>query len=290
MNYWFLFRLDTGKIYSGYTYKGEAEEYTNIPEGCGVIGPFPQDTASTEVLDAYANPDKYLVQDGALVLQPYFTLTFTNGTVTATLNNPPATPPTSCTFAILGKTFTAPIASNKATLTVQIHPSITTQQINVTVSATGCIDGTTNIGGQATTAPLQAYTDTSGVNYISTTSKAVIQSFYTSTITPAYAIADLTTGLGLAFHVLFSKVLPALTSGTTPLITLSANEKNALSDIAAFAIGKIPVTMETSAQVPAAGQPQTYDRHYQSFRDHWAAVQTAFQNYATDLANIPNLV
>lgn len=289
MNYWFLYTLNTGKIYSS-PYLGSAEEWTNIPDGCGAIGPFSQDTAPKEVLDAYQNPNKYLVKDGSLVLQPYLTLAFTSGTITATLNSLPSTPPSSCAFTILGKTFTAPITSNKATLAVQIHPSIATQQITVTVSATECVDGNLNIGGRGTSAPLQAYTDTSGVNHVTTTSKAVIQAFYTSAVTPAYAMADLTTGLGLVFHVLFNKVLPVLTSGATPLVALTADEQNALSDIASAITGKIPVTMANSAPKPTTGSPQTYDRHYESFRNHWTDVQNAFQNYATDLANIPNLV
>ncbi|KLU64006.1 hypothetical protein DEAC_c40000 [Desulfosporosinus acididurans] len=288
MNYWLLYTLADGKIYNQ-PYLGSAEEWTNIPEGCGVLGPFPQDTASPEVLDAYANPYKYIVKDGVLVLQPYFTLTFTGGTITATLNSPPTTPPTSCDFTILGKTFTEVLTNNQATLSVQIHPSIASQQIQITASSDGCVNESLNIGGQGTTS-LQIYTDSQRVNHIAPVSKSVLQSFYTSVISPAYALADLTTGAGLMFHVLFSKVLPALTGGTNPLITLSDNEKNTLSDISSAILGKIPVTMEISAPLPASGQTQTYDRHYESFRDHWAEVESAFQNYATDLENIPNLV
>lgn len=288
MNYWILYLLSTGKIYN-MPYLGTAEGWTNIPDGCGVIGPFLQDTAPKEVIDAYHNPDKYLIKEGSLVLQPYFTLTFTNGVITATLNNPPAKPPTDCVFSILGKAFMEAMTDNQATFSIQVHPSITSQQINVTASAEGCIDGTMNIGGTGTY-PLQIYTDTQGVNHIAPINKAVLQAFYTSIVTPAYAIADLTTGLGLAFHVLFSKVLPALTSGTNPAITLSANENNTLNDIAAAIIGKIPVTMEDSAPLPSSGQPQTYDRHYESFRNHWADAATAFQDYALDLEEIPNLV
>lgn len=288
MNYWFLYTLITGKIY-GTPYLGTATEWTNIPDGCGVLGPIDGYAPSAGVIDAYNHPEKYLVQNDQLILQPNFSLSFSGGTLTATLNNPPATPPTSCTFTILGKTFTETITSNTTTLTAQIHPSIGGQQIKVTASATGCIDGSANIGGQGTY-PLQIYTDTQGVNHIAPINKAVLQAFYTSIVSPAYAIADLTTGLGIAFHVLFSKVLPALTSGATPVITLTTNEKNALSDMATNILGKIPVTIENSAPVPASGQPQSYDRHYQSFRDHWTDAEIAFQNYATDLANIPNLV
>jgi hypothetical protein len=70
VNYWFLYKLDTGEIY-GSPYLGSAEEWTNIPDGCGVIGPFPKDSASQEVVDAFNNSKDYKVVDGQLVHSPY---------------------------------------------------------------------------------------------------------------------------------------------------------------------------------------------------------------------------
>lgn len=66
MNYWFLHTLSTGEIY-GSPYLGTAEEWTNIPAGCEALGPFPQDSALPEVVDAFSNPQYYTVQSGKLV-------------------------------------------------------------------------------------------------------------------------------------------------------------------------------------------------------------------------------
>uniref|UniRef100_UPI001A8F9721 hypothetical protein n=1 Tax=Alicyclobacillus suci TaxID=2816080 RepID=UPI001A8F9721 len=69
LNYWFLYRAD-GTIY-GAPYLGNADEWTNIPPECsGVLGPFDVASASEAVQDAYAHPERYLVQNGQLVEQP----------------------------------------------------------------------------------------------------------------------------------------------------------------------------------------------------------------------------
>lgn len=65
MNYWFLYNVSDGSIY-GAPYLGDATEWTNIPQGCGVIGPFPQETASAEIRDAFMHPNYYTVRNGSL--------------------------------------------------------------------------------------------------------------------------------------------------------------------------------------------------------------------------------
>lgn len=66
MNYWFLYTIATGAIY-GTPYLGNAKEWTNIPAGCAVLGPFDSTTASATVKDAYTHPNYYLVQSGSIV-------------------------------------------------------------------------------------------------------------------------------------------------------------------------------------------------------------------------------
>ena len=66
MNYWFLYTIATGEIY-GSPYLGAVDKWTNIPDGCAVWGPFEEDTASTEVKDAFAHPNYYTVQNGILI-------------------------------------------------------------------------------------------------------------------------------------------------------------------------------------------------------------------------------
>jgi hypothetical protein len=63
MNYFFLYQVENGTLY-GSPYLGETEEWTNIPSGCGAIGPFPEDHVTAS--DAYVNPDCYNVQNGTL--------------------------------------------------------------------------------------------------------------------------------------------------------------------------------------------------------------------------------
>ncbi len=65
MNYFFLYVVSTGEIYTT-PYFGNAIEWTNIPEGCAVIGPFDSATASATVKDAYLHPNYYIVQNGVL--------------------------------------------------------------------------------------------------------------------------------------------------------------------------------------------------------------------------------
>ena len=284
MNYYFQYDTTTGVIYPYLQQSAPASSAT-----MGVLGPYPQDTAPANVIMAYTFPGRYLVQNGQLVEQPFLSLSVSGTSITATLNNPPATLPTNCNFVVLGQTFGVPFTSGAATLALQLHPSIANQQIQVQATATGCVAASVTVGGTGSQVPLQAYQDAQGY-HVAPAAKAVIQAYYTSMVSPAYALADITTGLGLAFHVLFSKILPALTAGATPAITLSADEQNALTDIAANVIPKIPTTLAVVAQVPASGQPQSYDRHYQSFKDDWSIVEQAFQNYAADLATIPNLV
>ncbi|GIM47049.1 hypothetical protein DNHGIG_25980 [Collibacillus ludicampi] len=69
MNYWFLYNLSDGSIF-GAPYLGIAEEWTNIPSGCGVLGPLPKDSAPEEVVDAFNNPQYYMVQNDELVQKP----------------------------------------------------------------------------------------------------------------------------------------------------------------------------------------------------------------------------
>lgn len=63
MNFFFIYNLSDGSHYSHYL--GLAEEWTNIPDGCGVIGPIP----STESIvgDIFQYPHRYIVKDGQLV-------------------------------------------------------------------------------------------------------------------------------------------------------------------------------------------------------------------------------
>ncbi|SFU71368.1 hypothetical protein [Alicyclobacillus macrosporangiidus] len=64
MNYWFLYTTATGEIYEA-PYLGNATEWTNIPEGCAVLGPI--DQSDPTATDAWQHPNHYAVQNGQLV-------------------------------------------------------------------------------------------------------------------------------------------------------------------------------------------------------------------------------
>lgn len=66
MNYWFLYNISDGGIH-GSPYMGSATEWTNIPEGCGVVG-FTDDKVTDTVKDAFLTPAKYKVVNNELVV------------------------------------------------------------------------------------------------------------------------------------------------------------------------------------------------------------------------------
>lgn len=69
MNYFFLFNTTTGEIH-GSPYLGYVDEWTNIPDGCEVLGPFSEADADATVQAVFERPRDYIVQDGALVYRP----------------------------------------------------------------------------------------------------------------------------------------------------------------------------------------------------------------------------
>lgn len=65
MNYWFIYDLVTGKIKFS-PYKGNATEWSNIPDGCGVIGPISEENSAAN--KAFIYPDCATVVDGEIII------------------------------------------------------------------------------------------------------------------------------------------------------------------------------------------------------------------------------
>lgn len=65
-NYWFLYNLNDGSI-CGSPYKGDAVEWTNIPDECGVVG-FIEDKVTAVVKEAFEKPLKYKVVNNELTV------------------------------------------------------------------------------------------------------------------------------------------------------------------------------------------------------------------------------
>lgn len=65
-NYFFLYNTSTGEIH-GSPYFGYVDEWTNVPDGCAVLGPFSEETAGETVKAVYEKPRDYIVQNGTFV-------------------------------------------------------------------------------------------------------------------------------------------------------------------------------------------------------------------------------
>jgi len=286
VDYWVLFDQTTGAIYPSLS----ATE--PVSSGMGVLGPYPQATAPTDVVMAYTYPSRYLVQNGALVAQPYFTLAAAeaNGvwTLTATLNDPPASPPADVTFTVAGNAFTASLTNGTATLAVAVHASCAGFAVPASVAATGCVAGSTTFSGTATpTVGLQAYTPTSGNPTVAPTgagSLAFLRAYYGSVVNQANVMGDLATADSLALHTLLAVVLPPLVKAGT--VTLDASQTAALQYLTTDLVPELPVTLENAAPGGTPNQPTAL-----YVADQTIAAQ-AFADYAADVApttGVPNL-
>jgi hypothetical protein len=273
---------------------------SSVPSGETVVI---VDDSTTNAKDTLIRPTDYEYLSGAIIRLPYFTFSYGNGVLTATLNSPPSTIPTNCTFTVCDQTFTSAIKSAtigtpsvttySATLAINIHPSVLNQSINVSVTATGCVTGQIDIGGTQNNITLQVYTPTGGTLTVAPTgtgSKAYLAIYWSGqAVSQAYSLPDITSILNLLTHTVFGVMLPSLTSGTTPTITLTANQKNGLTDLTNNVIPYTSITLEDIAPVPSNGQAQSFEVHYEQYRQDIQPTKQALQNYADDLASIPNL-
>lgn len=295
--YNFLYNTTSGLILAAST--------NSITPGTGeavLSAPSNDDTA----ILAYNNPNRYLITGSTptLVAQPYWTVvatesTTTSGeyTLTATLNNPPSTPPTSATFAVAGGTIIADMTSDQATATVQVHPTVAMLAISVTVSATGTVSGSTTIGG-TTTPPigLQLLPATSSAPALVAPtgpgSKAYGRAFYLGVSSQTQievlteALQDLYSADSLALNTIFASngILAALTSGASPLMTLTADEQNAWTDFQTNVLGSMPVTLANA--YPSGG---TRLPLYQSMVTMAPVFAQGALGYMQYLTTIPNL-
>ncbi len=152
MQYYFLFDTSTGIIQVN-PILSASNPWPNPPSTWSVLS-FAQATAASDVVMAYTYPQRYLIlgSPAGLQLQPYFTVPLTESatagdwTATATLNNPPSTPPTSCTITVAGVASTVALSGNVATLAFTVDPSAANQALTVSAAATGCVSGQASIG------------------------------------------------------------------------------------------------------------------------------------------------
>ena len=278
--YWFLY--DANGVIQQKAMSG-VNPWPNPPATWSVIS-FDQATASATVVMAFNYPSRYLYQNGAFVEQPFFTLSAASSsgtiTLTATLNSPPATAPTSCTFSILGQSVIETLTNNTATLILAVHPSIASQQLSVSVAETGCVQATATAGGTSSGIPLQAYQDALKNWHIAPTLKSVLQGYYASLVPEQLVAANTLVGISLLADVVFNVLLtPAV------IAALTANQQSAINDFKANISGVLPITLANA--YPSEGVKEI---HYESFEANMPTYAESVTGYNADVVNIPNLV
>ncbi|NMP20792.1 hypothetical protein [Sulfobacillus harzensis] len=286
--YYFLYQATSGQILAANT--------TGFTPGTGeaVLGPL--SPADPNAVIAYQYPQWFLIQGDppALVMQPYWILEATSGTnnqytLTATLNNPPSTPPTSATLTVLGSTYTAMVSNNTATWTIDVHPSCVHFPVAATVAATGTVSGSATFGGtQTPSVALQCVPLTGGtVPTVTPTgpgSSEFLQSFYASGISAAHQPGDIATADAIAFDTLFGTagILAVLIKAGT--WTPTSAQQAAITWIQNNINTNLPVTLAGS--LDSSGNPiQPVAQYAQDL----ATAAQAFQSFATDMASIPGL-
>ena len=189
-----------------------------------------------------ANPHGYTLPSGVPTPMAQWSVTQATAsgttTITATLNNPPTTLPSSVTWTLQSSTIAGTVSSSGiATLDLTWHPSVATTRTSVSVSASGTVGGEITLHS-GSSAPLQLVSPTtSGDPYIvAPTTYTQLRAYYLG-LSPETQIQLLTQTLqnlylatALMGRTISEKILPALTSGTYTPITLSSTEQAALTN------------------------------------------------------------
>lgn len=261
-----------------------------VPSGFTAVGVFETLDATQQAV--FDNPSQYLYLNGEFVVQPYFTIASTASTtaneytVTATLNNPPTTPPTTVNFTVAGTAFTETLTSGQASMTLLVHPSVASQSVSVSVTATSCVSASVKVCGTESTATIQAYQPSGSTTVnVAPTSKSYLESYYASVLNVQTLLADIGTAIGLLMHTMHNVVIPALQQTTWAPISLSADEANAHSSIVSSVLPNIFTTLANA--YPSGGNMSV---QYARYVQDQAAGYNSFADYVRDLSEIPNLV
>ncbi len=278
--YWFIYD-STGAIY-WLPVLATSNPWTNPPASLTVVS-FAQDTASSDVQGAYLNPSRYLMQGSpvAPVLQPYLTAAYASGTLTVTVQNPPATPPTDATVTLGASTETVALTSNTGTLALAVHPSLATYSLPVQVTATGCVAWSGDVGtpGQSAPVALQIYTASGGALTVGPQgqgSQAFLQEYRLGGLPPQTVFQDLLVVVSAMAHVLTHDLIPQATATTWAAVAVDAS---ALTDWQTNVQPSLPVTLSNSLTMP----------QYAELKARIAGYQQAANGYAADVNEIPNL-
>lgn len=268
---------------------GSVKQILQVPDGSQepswATTTFDDSQVPKEVL---MQPNLYVYQNGEFVLQPHFTVTTSVSNsefiITATLNNPPSTPPSSVTFTIGSWTQTATLSNNQASITVQLHPSLASCAVPVSVSATGCVGASTTIGGaQPLPIGIQVFTPSGSsspmIAPVGPGSKSFLAAYYSlSAGSLETYLADIGTVISLLTDAVFNVLFPAVNP------TLNSNQQNAYNDIKANALPNLYTTLNNA--YPSGGTKQL---QYADYLAGLSSTFKAYESYAQDLETIPGL-
>lgn len=272
--------------------------WPNPPVGMAVLT-LPQ--TNQGAAQAVQLPTWYLVQSGKLVLQPAWTLaastpvggdatTPATVTLTATLNNAPATPPTEATFGILGASFQAPVEADEATLTVQIHPAVASYLFGATVTASGTVQGATTFGGSVPNQiGLQCVVPTGGtlpmIAPVGPESLDFLKGYWASLVPEANLPGDLAVQIGLLAQAV-TVLWQACTQGTAPIFQPNSNQQNLMND---WDKNIIPTMMTTLDNAAPSSTPGVFEPQYAQVREDWITAGQAMEAFANDRMTLPGL-
>ena len=235
---------------------------------------------------------RYLIVGGLPTLQNYWTASATTisgtTTITATLNNPPSTAPTSAMVTIGTTTVSVPVSSNTATIAVALHETLAGLSVPVQVGASGTVTGTVTVGagGKPPTSVQAIAPTTSGDPYVIGPAGTGAKTFCRQVamgLTPESEMEVLTlsaqnlylsTALGM--QVLMTKIIPWAQQTTWSALSLTTEESTALTALQTNLAKYFPglADLVTSNGDPA--MPQVSEMYAQA-----PALQTAAQSYAT---------
>lgn len=244
------------------------------------------DDAASGVSDLLSNVNAHTF-DVVMGSAPYLTAFYDGTNVNVTLHNAPATVPTSVTFSVLGKSYTSSIVNGVAKFPINVHSALTDWRVTVSVNVQGFPYVYVETAGVNVNTKAQAYQDSSGVVHAIPYYNTDLANYWTSqSFNPVWQPIDIATETGLTLQAVFGKILAALQQPTYTPIVLTADEQNGVNDLLHNVIPNIPVDLAHIAPVPASGQTQAFDSHYNSFRSHWSTSGTARQNYMQDVSAI----
>ena len=219
-------------------------------------------------------------------------------TVTVDASTPPATwvSPSKATVSLPPAQWSTPItlSQGSGTLSLAVHPSLLTADVLLTVTASGTLSSTVQLGETGgTPVGLQVVPATSSapamVAPAGTGSRAFLRAYYLG-LTPATQIAVLTEALqnlmitaSITNHLLTEKIVPMLQANSYSPLSLSSVEAAAITN---WTQNVQPNLVAWADLLDSAGNPIA---PYSELQGQAPTVLQALQAYSASVQTLPNL-